>query len=90
MLVIIVVTYVAADGSLLRRTVNTAARSDAAGWESLVQQAALGYPPPYRPVPGRAVYHIRAGEQAVVVGEDDLIGPLRELVATVLAEGESS
>lgn len=86
----IVVTYLAADGSLLRRTVNAAARHDARMWEDLVQQAALGFPPAYRPAPGRAVYHIRAGEQEVLVAEDDLVGPLRELVAAVLAEGEGN
>ncbi len=86
--VIIVVTYVAAGGSLLRRTVNTAVRPDAPVWEDLVQQAALDYPPAYRPAAGRAVYHVRVDERAVLVAEDDLIGPLRELVAAVLAEGE--
>lgn len=84
----IVVTYVAADGSLLRRTVNTAARHDAPAWEDLVQRAALDYPPAYRPAAGRAVYHVRVDGQAVLVAEDDLIGPLRELVAAVLSEGE--
>ncbi|MGE5131291.1 MAG: hypothetical protein ACM32E_00090 [Gemmatimonadota bacterium] len=84
----IVVTYVAADGSLLRRSVNTAARHDGPVWEGLVQRAALDFPPAYRPAAGRAVYHVRAGEQAVLVAEDDLIGPLRELVAAVLSEGE--
>jgi hypothetical protein len=84
----IVVTYLAADGSLLRRTVNTAARGDAHVWEDLVQRAALGFPPAYRPAEGRAVYHVRAGDEEVLVAEDDLIGPLRELVAAVLSEGE--
>ena len=86
--VIIVVTYVAADGSLLRRTVNTTGRHDAPVWDDLVRRAALDFPPAYRPAAGRAVYHVRVDDQAVLVAEDDLIGPLRELVAAVLAEGE--
>ena len=83
----IVVTYIAGDGSLLRRTVDTAGRSDARSWEELAQRASLAFPPAYRPVPGVALYHIRAGDQAVLVAERDLTGPLRELVAAVLAEG---
>lgn len=84
----IVVTYIAGDGSLLRRTVDTDARPDAAVWQGLVQQAGLEFPPGYRPVAGGAVYHIRAGDQYVLVAEEDLAGPLRELVAAVLAEGD--
>lgn len=84
----IVVTYLAADGTLLRRTVNTAVRHDAMTWENLVRQAGLTIPPTYRPAPGRAVYHVRADGEAVLVAEDDLVGPLRELVSAVLAEGE--
>jgi hypothetical protein len=48
--------------------------------------ARLGVPPPCRPRPGEAVYHIRAGELEVQVAERDLTGPLRELVTAVLAE----
>ncbi|MBO0775930.1 MAG: hypothetical protein J2P34_06405 [Actinobacteria bacterium] len=85
---IIVVTYVAADGAILRRTVDTAGRHDARMWEELVEQAALPFPPAYRPAPGSAVYHVRAEDQAILVAEDELVGPLRELVTAVLAEGE--
>lgn len=89
MLVIIVVTYIAGDGSLLRRTVDTAGRSDGRSWEELAQRASLAFPPAYRPVPGSALYHIRAGDQAALVAEGDLAGPLRELVAAVLTEGDN-
>lgn len=85
----IVVTYIAGDGSLLRRTVDTGERPDAVAWEGLVQRAALGFPPAYRPAVGGAVYHIRAGDQFALVAEGDLAGSLRELVAAVLAEGDS-
>lgn len=88
MLVIVVVTYIAPDGSLLRRTVNTALRGDAPAWDRLVERAALDYPPGYRPAVGGAVYHIRVDDRMVLVAEEDLAGPLRELVAAVLAEGD--
>lgn len=84
----IVVTYIAGDGSVLRRTVETQTRPDAQVWHGLLQRADLGFPPGYRPVAGSAVYHIRVGDQNVLVAEEDLTGPLRELVAAVLAEGD--
>ena len=83
----VTVTRVAGDGSVRRAVVDAAGRDDAARWQELIEQAGLGVPPPYRPRPGETVYHIRAGERAVQVAERDLIGPLRELVTAVLAEG---
>ena len=83
----VTVTRVAGDGSVLRAVVDAAGRDDAARWEELAERAGLGVAPPYRPRPGEAVYHIRAGELAVQVAERDLTGPLRELVTAVLAEG---
>lgn len=85
----IVVTYIAGDGRMLRRTVDPSERPDAAVWDDLVQRADLGFPPAYRPVAGGAIYHIRAGGHSVLVAEEDLAGPLRDLVAAVLAEGDS-
>jgi hypothetical protein len=82
----VTVTRVAGDGSIRRAVVETAGRDDAARWEELVGRAGLGVAPPYRPRPGEAVYHVRAGEVAVQVAERDLTGPLRELVTAVLAE----
>jgi hypothetical protein len=86
----VTVTRVAGDGSVRRAVVDAAGRDDAARWEQLIEQAGLGVPPPYRPRPGEAVYHIRAGELEVQVAERDLTGPLRELVTAVLAEGGDS
>jgi hypothetical protein len=83
----VIVTRVDGDGSIRRAVVDTAGSDDAARWEELVGQAGLGVAPPYRPRPGEAVYHIRAGELAVQVADRDLTGPLRDLVAAVLAEG---
>jgi hypothetical protein len=34
------------------------------------------------------VYHVSVGEQAILVAEDDLGGPLLNLVTAVLALGE--
>ncbi len=82
----VTVTRVAGDGSVRRAAVDAAGSNDAARWQELIGQADLGVPPPYRPRPGEVVYHIRAGELAVQVAERDLTGPLRELVAAVLAE----
>jgi len=82
----VTVTQVGGDGSVLRAVVDAADRDDAARWEELAERAGLGVAPPYRARPGEAVYHIRAGELAVQVGERDLTGPLRELVTAVLAE----
>ena len=58
------------------------------GWplETLIGQV-LAFPPPYRAAPGSPVYVIHAGDRAVLVGEQDLTGPLRDLVTTILAAG---
>jgi hypothetical protein len=44
--------------------------------------------PPYRAVPGGAVYHLHVDDQVVLVAEQDLSGPLYDLVTAVLAIGE--
>jgi len=80
-----VVTEVAGDGRVRRGVLDTAGRSDAGKCEELIEQAALAVPPPYRPVRGRPIYEIRAGDTAVWVAEGELAGPLRALVMTALA-----
>lgn len=82
------VTRIAGDGRLMHRLVDTATRGDSDRWESLVHQAALAYPPPYEPVPDIPVYLINTGEQPVLVTQNNLTGPMEELVSAVLAEGE--
>lgn len=79
------VTKVAGDGSVRRGVLDTAARGDAGKWEELIERAVLAVPPPYRPVRGRPVYEIRAGDATIWVAESQLAGPLRELVMTVMA-----
>ncbi len=81
----VVVTKVAGDGSIRRGVLDTAERSDAGKCEKLIERAALAVPPPYRPVSGRPVYQIRAGDTVVLVAEKELVGPLRELVLAALA-----
>jgi hypothetical protein len=81
----VVVTEVAGDGRVRRGVLDTAGRSDAGKCEELIEQAALAVPPPYRPVRGRPIYEIRAGDTTVWVAEGELAGPLRALVMTALA-----
>ena len=70
-----------------RRALDTSGLTDADRWEDLVRQL-LSVPPPYRAAPGSSVYAIRVDERAVLVGEQNLAGPLRELVTTILAVGD--
>ncbi len=84
----VVVTQIGPGGTIMRRTVDTAGRSDAAQWEELAARA-LAAPLPYRPAPGGAIYHLRVDDLDVMVAEHDLAGPLLDLVTAVLAEGEA-
>jgi len=68
---------------------DTAGHSDPDRCMDLIERAALGLPPPYRPLAGRPVYQIRAGESIVFVAERELVGPLRELVMTALVPGRA-
>ena len=81
------VTRIGPDGTTGRRMVDTVS-SDAGAWEDLIARA-LASPPPYRPVPGDPVYHLRVAEQVVLVAEHDLSGSLYDLVTAVLALGEA-
>jgi hypothetical protein len=83
----VVITEIAWDGSIRRRALDTASLTDPGRCESLLGQV-LAIPPPYRAAPGRPVYVLHAGDRAVVMGEDNLIGSLRQLVTTVLAAGD--
>ena len=84
----VVVTRIDPDGTMDRRMVDTAASGNAGPWEDLVARA-LAAPPPYQPVPGGAVYHLRVDKQVMLVAEHDLSGPLYDLVTAVLALGEA-
>jgi len=84
----VVATRIERDGTMLRRVVGTAQRSDGPGWEDLARRA-LAVPPPYRPVPGATLYHISFDDgREVLVAEDDMGGPLLDLVTAVLAMGD--
>jgi hypothetical protein len=54
-----------------RRMVDTAQQSDPRNWEDLAARA-LAIQPPYRPVPGIAVYHLCVDGSIIQVGEYDL------------------
>jgi hypothetical protein len=82
------VTQVEWDGAMWRRSLNTAGRGDATGWQQLMARA-LAAPVPYRPVPGTPIYHLRLNDQDFLVADDDLRGPLLDLVTAVLAWGEA-
>ena len=84
----VVVTRIGPDGTMDRRMVDTAASGNAGPWEDLVARA-LAAPPPCRPIPEGAVYHLRVDEQVMLVAEHDLSGPLYDLVTAVLALGEA-
>ena len=82
-------TRIEPDGTMRRRVVNTAARrDDGPRWEDLAARALASPQPPYRPIPGTALYHLSVDGRPVQVGEYDLDGPLRDLVTVVLALGE--
>ena len=82
----VVATRIGADGAMQRRVVDTAVRSDGARWQDLAYRA-LAIAPPYRPVPGAAIYHLAADDYTVLVAERDLHGPLLDLITAVLAMG---
>jgi hypothetical protein len=83
----VVVSRIEPDGTMRRRVVDTARRDDGPRWEDLAARA-LAFPPPYRPIPGTAVYHISVDDHVVQAGEYDLDGPMRDLVTVVLAMGD--
>jgi len=83
----VVITEIGWDGSIRRRSLSTSGLTDAGRWEDLIAQL-LAFPPPYRAAPGSSVYGIRAGDRDVLVGEQDLTGPLRDLVTAILAAGD--
>ena len=84
----VVVTLIGPDGTVRRRMVDTAASGSTGPWEELLARA-LAVLPPYRAVPGGAVYHLRVDDQVVLAAEQGLSGPLYDLVTAVLAIGEA-
>ena len=83
----VVATRIEWDGTMQRRVVDTAHCSGAPQWAYLAARA-LAIPQPYRPVPGSPLYQVSLDDHMVVlVAEDDLGGPLLDLVTAVLAMG---
>ena len=75
------------DGSISRRVLDTWQLTDGDRWEIIIEQV-LASPPPYRAAAGSSVYVIHSGDRAVLVGEQDLTGPLEALVRMILAGGD--
>ena len=82
-----VVTEIAWDGRLRRGALDTCGLTGPCRWDELLEQV-LSVPPAYRATPGRPVYVLRAGDRAVVVSEENLIGSLPDLLATALDTGD--
>ena len=80
------VTEIGWEGRMRRKALDTWYLTDAGRWDDLIEQV-LTAPPPYRADPGHPVYVIHAGDRAVLIGEQDLTGPLADLVTTVLETG---
>jgi hypothetical protein len=78
------VTLIGPDGTMRRRMVETAASSDTGRWEELLARALAALPRGS----GRAVHRVRVDDKVVLVAEQDLSGPLYDLVTAVLAIGE--
>jgi hypothetical protein len=81
------VTEIAWDGTTRHRALDTWYLADAGHWEHIIGQV-LTSPPAYQATPGRPVYIIHTRARAVLIGEEDLTGPLRDLVITILATGD--
>ena len=82
----VVATRIEPDGTMQRRMVDTARQSDRRLWEDLAARA-VSVSVPYRPAPGIAVYHIRVDDYVVMAAEENLTGPLLDLVTAVMAMG---
>lgn len=83
----VVVTHIWGSGTVVSRTVDAAEDTSGVQWDELASRA-LANPPPYRPFPGGAICHIQVDDQVVMVAERDLAGPLLDLVAAVLDQGD--
>jgi hypothetical protein len=80
------ITEIGWDGTIRRRALDTWYLANPGRWEHVIGQV-LTAPPAYRATPGRPVYLIHTSDRAVLIGEEDLTGPLRDLVNTILATG---
>jgi hypothetical protein len=75
------------DATIRRRALDTWCLADADRWDHIISRV-LTLPPGYQATPGRPVYIIHTSDRAVLIGEEDLTGPLRGLVTTILATGD--
>jgi hypothetical protein len=81
------ITEIGWDGTIRRRALDTWCLADADRCERIIGQV-LALPPAYQATPGSPVYIVDTGDRAVLIGEEDLTGPLRDLVITILATSD--
>ena len=79
-------THIWSGGMTVRRTLDTAGRSDGSHLEELAARA-LASPPPYRPVPGIAVPHNSVDGRVILAAAHDLTAPLADSDHRVMALG---
>lgn len=77
------VTEIGWDGTIRRRALDTWCLPGADRWEHVIGQV-FALPLAYQATPGRQVYIVHTSERAVLIGEEGLTGPLRDLVMTIL------
>jgi hypothetical protein len=82
------VTRIEWDGTMQRRTVDTARRGDGPQWEDLAARA-LATLPLYTPVPKTPIYYVSVDDQVILAAEHNLTGSLLDLVTAVLAMGDA-
>jgi hypothetical protein len=82
-----VITEIGRNGQISRRALDTWRLTGIDRCDDLIEQV-LAFPPPYRAAADSAVYIIHASHRAVLVSEQNLTSPLRDLVTTILAAGD--
>lgn len=81
------VTEIGPDGTIRRRALDTWYLADTDRWEHIIGQV-LTAPPAYQATPGNPVYIIYTSDHAVLIAEENLTGPLRDFVITILVNGD--
>jgi hypothetical protein len=81
------VTRIAPDGTLRRRQIDTAQRSDGQQMEDLATRA-LTAPIRYQPAAGAIVYHVSVDDRVIMAAEQDLPEALESLISAAMVTGQ--